>query len=186
MLKQPQSFGRLLISPPSVFSKVEQGRYLNHVTLRHNVLPLPGKITKKQHHHRQINKHIKQDWGDGNSGKSAAQSGSFVGIKTDKRYSPAAPFFTNKNNETGIKWLDFQFQHLRQSELSSKMFGCWQKTRPDVKCLKEKMETLLIIPSEMPCEWTLCLTLLSLSLSAGLHLFIFYLCRKKNYPQTSR
>lgn len=51
-----------LISPPSVCSQVKQGRYLNNITLRHNVLPLPGKINKRQYHHRKINKPIKQDW----------------------------------------------------------------------------------------------------------------------------
>lgn len=50
-----------LIHPPSVCSQVKQGRYLNNITLKHNVLPLPGKINKRQYHHRKINKPIKQD-----------------------------------------------------------------------------------------------------------------------------
>lgn len=37
-----------LISPPSICSKVEQGGYLNYATLRHNVLPISGKINKRQ------------------------------------------------------------------------------------------------------------------------------------------
>ncbi len=35
-----------LISPPSVCSKVKQGGYLNYVTLRHNALPMAGRLTK--------------------------------------------------------------------------------------------------------------------------------------------
>lgn len=83
-----------LISPPSVCSKVKQGEYLNYVTLRHNAPPVAGKINKR--HHRQINKHIKQDWGDRNSGKSAAQSGSFAGLEITTK-SIHQPFFHNKN-----------------------------------------------------------------------------------------
>lgn len=33
-----------LIHPPSVCSQVKHRRYLNNIALKHNVLPLPGKI----------------------------------------------------------------------------------------------------------------------------------------------
>lgn len=98
-----------LISPPSVFSLVKHGRCLSNVTLRHNMLPFPGNINKKQYHHRQINKHIKQDWGDRNSWKSAAQSGSFVGMKTVTKGIYQQLVFLDKNNQTEIKWLEFTF-----------------------------------------------------------------------------
>lgn len=46
-----------------------------------------------------------------------------------------------KNQLTGIKWLDFQ--HLHQSVLSSEMFCCSRKEKKkclDERCMKELME----------------------------------------------
>lgn len=133
-------------------------------------LPESSRLTKGNSS-TDINKHIKQDWGDRNSGEPAAQSGSFCRFgNCDRKYSSTACFSTTttKNQLTGIKWLDFQ--HLHQSVLSSEMFCCSRKKVFGWKDAWRNWWNLrfvghfniqVIIPSEMYCKWTVCLTFLS-------------------------
>lgn len=69
-----------LISPPFSLQQSATRRIFKLCHIKTQCTANIGKIIKRQQRHRQINKHIKQDWGDRNSGKSAAQSGSFVGL----------------------------------------------------------------------------------------------------------
>lgn len=131
-----------------------------------------GNINKKQYHHRQINKHIKQDWGDRNSWKSAAQGGSLLAWKLWQSVFTSSLFFSTKQpHRNQMAWV---LLSTFMSKWFVKYYVCLleEENKLDVKCLKEKMQIILL---EIYCELKLCYVWpRSLSLPA----FVFSYCRQ--------
>lgn len=151
------------------------------------------KINKKQQHRRQINKHIKQDWGDRNSGKSAAPSGSFAVLEITAKSIHQPPVFPQQRQlDRNQAWFSTtstskcfcQVKCLvvdKKKKKSGRMKNVWRnwwKLR-----LLGLFNIQVITPSEMYCKWTACLTSLSASLVVSTSLFSTSVGTKTTHAQ---